>query len=108
MAGRVMLTRQRGKIINVASLLSFFGGLTVPAYATSKGGVMQLTKALSNEWASRGVKSCPNASLIALVKRWCHDWSVDACRAPGFSLRSHRGAACLRSGSGWIEMVCAV
>ena len=46
---------KRGSIINVASLLSFQGGLTVPAYAASKGGVAQLTKALSNEWAGHGV-----------------------------------------------------
>ncbi|KAI9804692.1 MAG: hypothetical protein M1833_006767 [Piccolia ochrophora] len=46
---------RRGSIINLASLLSFQGGLTVPAYAASKGGVAQLTKALSNEWAGRGV-----------------------------------------------------
>ena len=46
---------KRGSIINVASLLSFQGGFTVPAYAASKGGVAQLTKALSNEWASRGI-----------------------------------------------------
>lgn len=46
---------RRGTIINVASLLSFQGGLTVPAYAASKGGVAQLTKALSNEWSSKGV-----------------------------------------------------
>jgi len=44
-----------GKIINIASLLSYFGGYTVPAYAASKGGVAQLTKALSNEWASKGI-----------------------------------------------------
>jgi 2-deoxy-D-gluconate 3-dehydrogenase len=46
---------RRGSVINIASLLSFQGGLTVPAYAASKGGVAQLTKALSNEWASKGV-----------------------------------------------------
>jgi len=46
---------RRGSVINVASLLSFQGGLTVPAYAASKGGVAQLTKALSNEWASKGI-----------------------------------------------------
>ncbi|KAL4960447.1 uncharacterized protein BDV14DRAFT_192940 [Aspergillus stella-maris] len=45
----------RGSIINVASLVSFQGGLTVPAYASAKGGVAQLTKALSNEWASKGI-----------------------------------------------------
>ncbi|OCK80090.1 NAD(P)-binding protein [Lepidopterella palustris CBS 459.81] len=46
---------RRGSIINVASLLSFQGGITVPAYAASKGGVAQLTKALSNEWAGQGI-----------------------------------------------------
>lgn len=46
---------RRGSIINIASLLSFQGGFTVPAYAASKGGVAQLTKALSNEWAGKGV-----------------------------------------------------
>ncbi|KAJ9397532.1 hypothetical protein DTO282F9_5537 [Paecilomyces variotii] len=46
---------RRGSVINVASLLSFQGGITVPAYAASKGGVAQLTKALSNEWVSKGI-----------------------------------------------------
>jgi 2-dehydro-3-deoxy-D-gluconate 5-dehydrogenase len=55
-AGKHMLARGSGKIINIASLLSFFGGITVPAYAASKGGVGQLTKALSNEWSSKGVQ----------------------------------------------------
>ncbi len=55
MAGRVMLGQGHGKIINIASLLTFFGGLTVPAYAASKGGIGQLTKALANEWAGRGI-----------------------------------------------------
>jgi 2-deoxy-D-gluconate 3-dehydrogenase len=53
--GRPMLERGHGKIVNVASLLSFQGGVTVPAYAASKGAVAQLTKALCNEWAARGV-----------------------------------------------------
>ncbi|MDR3373356.1 MAG: SDR family oxidoreductase [Ancalomicrobiaceae bacterium] len=55
LAGRLMLAQGRGKIVNIASLLSFFGGFTVPAYAASKGGVLQLTKALANEWAGRGI-----------------------------------------------------
>jgi 2-deoxy-D-gluconate 3-dehydrogenase len=50
-----------GKIVNIASLLSFQGGLTVPAYAAAKGGVAQVTKALSNEWAARGL----NVNAIA-------------------------------------------
>ncbi len=49
------ITGRRGSIINFASLLTFQGGLTVPAYAASKGAVAQLTKALSNEWASKGI-----------------------------------------------------
>lgn len=53
--GRRMIGRGRGKIINQASLLSFQGGLTVPAYAASKGAVMQFTKSLSNEWAGLGI-----------------------------------------------------
>ncbi|MFT4174183.1 MAG: glucose 1-dehydrogenase [Rhodocyclaceae bacterium] len=53
--GRHMLAKGGGKIINIASLLSFQGGLTVPAYAASKGAVAQFTKSLSNEWASRGI-----------------------------------------------------
>lgn len=60
-AGRHMLAQGQGKIINVASAQSFFGGIIVPAYAASKGGVAQLTKALSNEWAGRGV----NVNAIA-------------------------------------------
>ena len=53
--GRPMLGRGEGKIVNLASLLSFQGGMTVPAYAASKGAVAQLTKALCNEWSGRGV-----------------------------------------------------
>ena len=54
--GGKMIDQGHGKIINIASLLSFQGGITVPAYAASKGGVSQLTKALANEWASMGVQ----------------------------------------------------
>lgn len=56
MAGRLMLKQGYGKIINFASMLSYIGGYKVPAYAASKGGVMQLTKALSNEWAASGIQ----------------------------------------------------
>ena len=61
LAGRKMIEQKKGKIINLASMLSFFGGYTVPAYAASKGGVAQLTKALANEWASKGI----NVNAIA-------------------------------------------
>lgn len=56
LAGRGMLERNQGKILNIASLLSFQGGIRVPAYAASKGGVAQITKALANEWAGRNVQ----------------------------------------------------
>lgn len=61
LAGRRMLEQKSGKIVNIASMLSYFGGFTVPAYAASKGGVAQLTKSLANEWASRGI----NVNAIA-------------------------------------------
>jgi len=54
-AGRHMVEKNSGKIINIASLASFQGGLFVPAYASAKGAVGQLTKALANEWSSQGV-----------------------------------------------------
>lgn len=60
-AGKHMIARGSGKIINIASLLTFFGGITVPGYAASKGAVGQLTKALSNEWVAKGV----NVNAIA-------------------------------------------
>ena len=53
--GRQMLERGHGKIVFIASLLSFQGGINVPGYAASKGAVAQLTKALANEWAVSGV-----------------------------------------------------
>jgi 2-dehydro-3-deoxy-D-gluconate 5-dehydrogenase len=53
--GRGMVERGSGKIVFVASMLSFQGGVTVPSYAASKGGIAQLTKALANEWARHGV-----------------------------------------------------
>lgn len=59
--GKSMLERGSGKIIFTASLLTFQGGITVPGYAASKGGVGQLTKAFANEWAGKGV----NVNAIA-------------------------------------------
>lgn len=56
LAGRPMLERRQGKILNIASLLSFQGGIRVSAYAASKGGIAQMTKALANEWAARNVQ----------------------------------------------------
>ena len=59
--GRDMVARGSGNVVFIASLLSFQGGVTVPGYAASKGGVAQLTKAFANEWAGRGV----NVNAIA-------------------------------------------
>ncbi len=62
LAAQNMLQRKaKGKIVNVVSVLSFQGGILVPAYAAAKGGVAQLTKALANEWASKGI----NVNAIA-------------------------------------------
>jgi 2-deoxy-D-gluconate 3-dehydrogenase len=61
LAGRHMLAQGFGKIINIASLLTFQGGILVPSYAAAKGGVGQLTKAFANEWASKGI----NVNAIA-------------------------------------------
>ncbi|WBQ16047.1 2-dehydro-3-deoxy-D-gluconate 5-dehydrogenase KduD [Sphingobium yanoikuyae] len=60
-AGRHMLAQGSGKIVNIASLLSFQGGIRVPSYTASKSGVAGLTKLLANEWAARGV----NVNAIA-------------------------------------------
>jgi len=60
-AGRHMVAQGSGKIINIASVLTFQGGILVPSYAAAKGGVGQLTKAFANEWASKGV----NVNAIA-------------------------------------------
>ncbi|MCB2353447.1 SDR family oxidoreductase [Clostridium estertheticum] len=61
LAGKTMLKQSSGRIINIASMTSFFGSEMIPAYAASKGGIAQLTKALSNEWSSKGV----NVNAIA-------------------------------------------
>jgi 2-deoxy-D-gluconate 3-dehydrogenase len=78
LAGQHMLTHGGGKIINIASLISVIGGMTVPAYAAAKGGVAQLTKALSNEWAGRGV------TVNAIVPGFIHtDLTEDLVKDPG-------------------------
>ena len=60
-AGRKMIEQRSGKIVNIASLLSFQGGITVPAYTAAKSGLAGLTKALANEWAKLNV----NVNAIA-------------------------------------------
>lgn len=78
LAGQHMLANAGGKIINIASLISVIGGMNVPAYAAAKGGVVQLTKALSNQWAGRGV------TVNAIVPGFIHtDLTEDLVRDPG-------------------------
>jgi 2-deoxy-D-gluconate 3-dehydrogenase len=60
-AAKVMLPKGYGKIINIASMVSWFGGQTVPAYSAAKGGVTQMTKEMSNDWIRRGI----NVNAIA-------------------------------------------
>jgi 2-deoxy-D-gluconate 3-dehydrogenase len=60
-AARVMVPQKRGKIINVASMLSFQGGIIVPSYTAAKSGIAGLTRALANEWAKYGL----NVNAIA-------------------------------------------
>ncbi|RIX52690.1 2-dehydro-3-deoxy-D-gluconate 5-dehydrogenase KduD [Paenibacillus nanensis] len=56
LAGKHMIEQGSGKIINIASMLSFQGGINVPGYTASKHAVAGLTKALANEWASKGLQ----------------------------------------------------
>ena len=61
LAGRILLKKGYGKIINIASVMAFFGGTMIPSYSASKGGIVQLTRAFGNEWISRGI----NVNAIA-------------------------------------------
>ncbi|KZT01056.1 NAD-P-binding protein [Laetiporus sulphureus 93-53] len=75
-AGQHMVPRRRGKIINFCSLLTFQGGLTVPAYAAAKGALGQLTKALSNEWSKDNVQVngiCPGYIATDMNERLLQD-----------------------------------
>jgi 2-deoxy-D-gluconate 3-dehydrogenase len=80
LAGGLMVPRGAGKIVTIASMLSFQGGFGAPAYAASKGGVAQLTKALANEWAPHGVNV--NAIAPGYIKTALnhHIWHDDPVR----------------------------
>lgn len=75
LAAQPLLASGGGAIINTASMLSFFGGPLVPAYSASKGGVAQLTKALSGKWAQDGIR------VNAVAPGWIETEMTEALRA---------------------------
>src|SRR2546428_4952979 len=81
LAGRIMVEQASGKIVNVASMLSFSGGVKVSSYAASKGGVAQLTKALANEWAAFGVNVNAIAPGYIKTQLNTHIWRDDPERS---------------------------
>jgi 2-deoxy-D-gluconate 3-dehydrogenase len=91
LAGGLMVPRGHGKIIAIASMLSFQGGFRAAAYAASKGGVAQLTKALANEWAPHGVNV--NAIAPGYVKTGLnrHIWESDPARSEAVLARLPAG-----------------
>ncbi len=80
MAARRMVETGGGKIVTVASMLSFSGGLNAAAYAASKGGVAQLTKALANEWAPHGINVNSIAPGYIKTQLNQHIWREDPKR----------------------------
>jgi 2-deoxy-D-gluconate 3-dehydrogenase len=97
-AGRHMLARgQGGKIINIASMLSFQGGINVPGYAAAKGGLVQLTKALANEWAAHRI------NVNAIAPGYFETDNTAALRADALShdRRTNRGHVRHAPGPGW-------
>jgi 2-dehydro-3-deoxy-D-gluconate 5-dehydrogenase len=91
LAGQPMVQRGAGKIITIASMLSFQGGFRAAAYSASKGGVAQLTKALANEWAPHGVNV--NAIAPGYVKTPLnrHIWRDDPARSEAILARLPAG-----------------
>jgi len=88
--GKDMIERGWGKIVLTASLLTFQGGITVPGYAAAKGGIGQLTKALANEWASKGV----NVNAVApgyMVTDLSYALYKDPVRGPAITTRIPAG-----------------
>ncbi len=75
LAAHALLARSGGAIVNTASMLSYFGGPLVPAYSASKGGVAQLTRALSGKWAADGIR------VNAVAPGWIETEMTEALRA---------------------------
>jgi 2-deoxy-D-gluconate 3-dehydrogenase len=91
LAGTIMVGQGSGKIVNVASMLSFSGGLKVSSYAASKGGVAQLTKALANEWAAAGVNVNAIAPGYVKTELNMHIWRDDPERSEQILMRIPAG-----------------
>ena len=91
LAGRIMLAQGSGKIVNIASMLSFQGGIRVPSYAASKGGVATLTMALANEWAPRGVNVNAIAPGYVKTEMNARIWRDDPVRTAAIDARIPAG-----------------
>lgn len=91
LAGRIMLDQGSGKIVSIASLLSFQGGYQVPSYAASKGGLATLTMALANEWASRGVNVNAIAPGYIKTELNARIWRDDPVRTAAIDARIPAG-----------------
>ena len=89
MAARYMIPNGGGAILNIASMTSYFGSRRIPAYTASKGGVMQLTKALSNEWSAQGVRVNAIAPGYMLTDQWAD--SIHTEQAKQHTLRIPMG-----------------
>jgi 2-deoxy-D-gluconate 3-dehydrogenase len=90
-AGALMVPRGSGKIVTIASMLSFQGGFGAAAYSASKGGVAQLTKALANEWAPHGVNVNAIAPGYVKTPLNAHIWRDDAQRSDAVLARLPAG-----------------
>ena len=91
LAGRIMLEQGSGKIVSIASLLSFQGGIRVSSYAASKGGVATLTMALANEWAPRGVNVNAVAPGYIRTELNARIWRDDPVRTAAIDARIPAG-----------------
>ena len=91
LAGALMVPRRSGKIVTIASMLSFQGGFRAAAYSASKGGVAQLTKALANEWAPHGVNVNAIAPGYLKTALNSHIWRDDPERSESILARLPAG-----------------